>query len=507
MQVAVEHGELRGFDADGVAQFRGVPFAAPPRGERRFLPPQPAEPWKGVRDTTRWGARAPQSLAPQPFRRVVDVPVDEDCLTLNVFTPAGRSGTEPAGRSGTEPAGRSGTEPATEGAPRPVMVWIHGGAFNIGSGCLFDAAELARRGDVVVVTVNYRLGALGFTYLDHLDERFAGSGNVALLDQIAALEWVRANVAAFGGDPGNVTIFGESSGGHSVGCLLTATAARGLFHRAIAQSSAGFGLREVDQAVAQTTALMDQLGVTSAEELQAVPADRVVDAQAGFSFSPVLDGIVLTDHVLDAVAADRCADVPLLISHTRDEMRLFAANGRALGALPADDDDLTDRLALVFADGRAAAGAYRAAEPDATPAELWLSFLTDQRFHMPDFRLAEARVSHNTEVWMARFSWPSTAMDGRLGACHAIEIPFLFTGGGNLGGMTPDDGPPRRLAHAIQDAWVAFARLGDPNTAALPEWPRYDRAQRLVMELDDECSVLADPDGDIRRLWPATADV
>jgi para-nitrobenzyl esterase len=491
VKLALDLGELEGFESGGVAQFRGIPFAAAPVGERRFLPPQPAEPWPGVRDATQWGARAPQSLEPTPFRRVVDVPVDEDCLSLSVFTPAFRSG----------------TEPALDGASRPVMVWIHGGAFNIGSGCLFDAAELARRGNVVVVTVNYRLGALGFSYLDHLDARFAGSGNAALLDQIAALHWTRDNISAFGGDANNVTIFGESAGGHSVGCLLTVPGARGLFHRAIPQSGAGFNLREVDQAVAQTTALMDQLGVTSADELQAVPVDRLVEAQAAFAFSPVQDGVVLADHIIDAVAVGNCADVPLLISHTRDEMRLFAANGRALGEMPTTDDELAGRLGHAFADGRTAAAAYRAAEPDASPAELWLSYLTDARFHMPDFGLAEARLIRSPAVWMARFAWPSTAMDGQLGACHAIEIPFLFTGGGNLGGMTPKEGPPERLAHAIQDAWVGFARNGDPNTSALPEWPRYDVEHRLVMELDDECKLVTDPDGEIRRLWPATANV
>ena len=359
MKVTLEHGELRGFESGGVAQFRGIPFAAPPIGERRFLPPQPAEPWSGVRDATQWGARAPQSLEPTPFRRIVDVPIDEDCLSLNVFTPG------------------------MEGASRPVMVWIHGGAFNIGSGCLFDAAELSRRGNVVVVTVNYRLGALGFSYLDHLDDRFAGSGNAALLDQIAALEWVRDNIAAFGGDANNVTIFGESAGGHSVGCLLTVPDARALPSRDPTERR-GFNLREVDQAVAQTTALMDQLGVTTVEDLQAVPVDRLIDAQAAFSFSPVQDGVVLGDHVIDAVAVGHCADVPLLISHTRDEMRLFAVNG-ALGQMPTTDDELADHLGHAFADGPRAVSAYRAAEPDSSPADLWISYLTDRSFHMPDF--------------------------------------------------------------------------------------------------------------------------
>jgi para-nitrobenzyl esterase len=485
VNVELALGTLRGVDASGVVQFRGVPFAAPPVGGRRFRPPEPVTRWDGARDASAWAPRAPQSLEPGPFRRVVDVPVDEDCLYLNVFTPS--------------------TDPGADGQ-RPVMVWIHGGAFTMGSGCLFDAAELARRGDVVVVTVNYRLGALGFCYLDHLDASSNGTGNLALLDQIAALRWVHDHVAAFGGDPENVTIFGESAGGHSVGCLLTAPGARGLFHRAIAQSGAGFFLREVDQAVATTTSFLDQLGVTDVDDLRAVPFARLVDAQAGFSFSPTRDGVVLCDGVLDAVAAGACADVPLLVSHTRDEMRLFAIDGRA-GAMPANDAELARRLAHVFADGATAAEAYRAAEPDASAAELWTSFLTDQRFHMPDFALADARLATSADVWLARISWPSPAMAGGLGACHAIEIPFLFPGGGNLGGMTGDAGPPPRLAHAIQDAWAAFARHGDPATDALPPWPRYDREQRCVMEFDDDCSVLADPDGAIRRLWPATATV
>jgi para-nitrobenzyl esterase len=304
----------------------------------------------------------------------------------------------------------------------------------------------------------------------------------------------------------NVTIFGESAGGHSVGCLLTLPDARGLFHRAIAQSGASFFLREVDQALEQTAALMDALGVATVDELREVPIDRIVDAQVTVQFAPVLDGVVIADHVVDAVAAGHCADVPLLISHTRDEMRLFAVTG-GLRDLPETDDDLVRRLDHVFTDGRAALDAYRAAEPGSSPAELWLSYLTDNQFHMADFALAEARLRHRADVWMARFSWPSPVLDGRLGACHAIEIPFLFTGGGNLGGMTAEVGPPVDLAHAMQDAWVAFARNGDPNTSALPEWPRYDVERRLVMELDTECSLVPDPDGDIRRLWPLTANV
>ena len=388
------------------------------------------------------------------------------------------------------------------------MVWIHGGAFNIGSGCLFDAAELSRRGNVVVVTVNYRLGALGFSYLDHLDERFAGSGNVALLDQIAALEWVRDNIAAFGGDADNVTIFGESAGGHSVGCLLTVPDARGLFHRAIAQSGAASTCARSTRRSRRPPRSWTSSASRASKRSRRFRSTAWSTRRPAFSFSPVQDGVVLADHVIDAVAVGNCADVPLLISHTRDEMRLFAANGRALGELPADRRRARGSSRTCVR-RRSAPRPPRTAPPNPTRRLRSSGSRTSPtpRFHMPDFGLAEARLIRSPAVWMARFSWPSTAMDGQLGACHAIEIPFLFTGGGNLGGMTPEDGPPEHLAHAIQDAWVAFARNGDPNTSALPEWPRYSIEHRLVMELDDECTLIEDPDGDIRRLWPATANV
>ncbi len=252
---------------------------------------------------------------------------------------------------------------------------------------------------------------------------------------------------------------------------------------------------------------MDQLGVATVDALQAVPVDRMVAAQAAFSFSPVQDGVVLADHVIDSVAVGHCADVPLLISHTRDEMRLFAANGHALGALPATDDELADRLGRRVR--RRRRRGRRVPRRRARRVTCGAVALVPHRRPLPHARLRARRGAAHPEPGGVdgRFAWPSTAMDGRLGACHAIEIPFLFTGGGNLGGMTAEDGPPEQLAHAIQDAWVAFARNGDPNTTALPEWPRYDVEHRLVMELDDECTLVDDPDGDIRRLWPASANV
>ena len=434
VKVALDQGELDGFESGGVAQFRGIPFAAAPVGERRFLPPQPAEPWSGVRDADAVGS--PRAAVDRSRRR---------------------SAASSTYRSARTASRSTSFRPQDEGAHHPVMVWIHGGAFNIGLGRALRCRRAVRAAATWSSSPSTTGSARSASPTSTISTtRFAGSGNVALLDQIAALVWVRDNIAAFGGDAGNVTIFGESAGGHSVGCLLTVVGRNGLFHRAIPQSGAGFNLREVDQALAQTTALMDQLGVAVGRRVPG-GARRTTDRRRrpDFSYAPVQDGVVLADHVIDSVAVGHCADVPLLISHTRDEMRLFAANGTRARRLPP-----TRRRArrtsrpCCSPTGAAAAAAYRAAEPDASPEELWLSYLTDSTFHMPDFGLAEARLIRSPAVWMARFSWPSAALDGRLGACHAIEIPFLFAGGGNLGGMMPEAGAPEPLAHAIQDAWV-----------------------------------------------------
>jgi para-nitrobenzyl esterase len=420
-------------------------------------------------------------------------PNDEDCLELNIYTPAAAAG------------------------KRPVMVWFYGGGFTIGSAATYDATSLVTRGDVVVVTVNYRIGALGFSYLEHLDDRFAGSANAGIRDQIASLRWVKDNIAAFGGDPGCVTIFGESAGGHSVGCLLTSPEANDLFHRAILQSSSGWGLRSPKWAEEVTAKLMAELGTTTVEQFQAVDVDTILAAQAtlpmrdsgeggprsmgvaAFPFAPTLDAVVLRGAVIDEVAAGRAAQVPLLISHTRDEIKLFAA----MGVLPelGDEEQLAAAMAGIFPDGHAAAEAYRNAEPDGSPNDRLVSFLTDQTYHMPDFRLADGRLRHDPRVWMSRFSWESPAEGGKFGACHGLEIPFLFWRPGQTGGFLGDHEAPAELAHAMQDAWVAFARSGDPNCPSLPVWPRYEADERAVMNLDSESQVLHDPDAAMRVVW------
>jgi len=432
---------------------------------------------------------------PELLALATQAPNDEDCLEVNIYTPA------------------------VDGARRPVMVWFYGGGFTIGSAGTYDASHLAARGDVVVVTVNYRLGALGFSLLEHLDTRFTGSANAGLRDQIEALRWVRENVAAFGGDPGCVTIFGESAGGHSVGCLLTSPEASGLFHRGILQSSAGWGLRTLDWAQEVTTQLMQGAGARSVEDLQALGVDAMLEAQtaipmrlpggapgengprtsgtASFPFAPTLDGVVLHGHVIDEVAAGRVASVPLLLCHTRDEIKLFTG----MGLLPdVDELGLAALMAMSHPDSQTALTVYREADPYGTPNDWLVSFLSDQNFHMPDFRLADLRLRHDPRVWMARFSWESLAGGGKFGACHGIDIPFLFFRPGESGAFLEGREPPIDLVHAVQDAWTAFARNGDPNCSALPYWPPY-ASERSVLELNDESRLLHDPDADARAIW------
>jgi para-nitrobenzyl esterase len=498
LRVETTAGVVEGVPRDGVTQFRGIPFAAAPVGEQRFLAPEPVAPWTGVRQADVSRTSPPQLPAPLPLLEFGgQAPMGEDCLELDIYTPAADDG------------------------GRPVMVWFYGGGFTIGSASTYDATSLAARGDVVVVAVNYRLGALGFSYLEHLDDRFRGSANVGLRDQIASLRWVRDNIARFGGDPGCVTIFGESAGGHSVGCLLTSPEAESLFHRCILQSGAGWGLRARDWAEEVTGRLLAQLGLSTVQQLQAVGVDAVLAAQgalpmraagsdsrgggprtrgaAAFPFAPLPDGVVLRGEVLDEVAAGRAAPVPILICHTRDEIKLFA--GMGFLPEPKDSRDLAGMMATTLPDGDAAVAAYRNAQPDGSLTDWYVSFLTDQNFHMPDFRLADVRLGHDARVWMARFSWESPAGNGTFGACHGLEIPFLFWRPGQAGGFLDGHEVPRELANAMQDAWAAFARTGDPNCAGLPAWPRYEALRRSVMNLDTEPSVVHDPDGALRALW------
>jgi para-nitrobenzyl esterase len=407
-RVRIDQGELRGRRQAGVLAFLGVPYAAPPVGPARFRPPQPPQPWHGVRDATRVGPAAPQRrsrLAHVMGERVVEQ--SEDCLTLNVWTP--------------EPGG----------SRRPVLVFLHGGGFLTGSGGLdwYDGAELARRGGLVVVTVNYRLGALGFLYLDE--------GNLGLRDQIQALRWVRENIAAFGGDPDAVTAAGQSGGAISILAMLSGSAARGLFHRAILQSTpAGMPPMTVEQAEARAAEFRSVLAGDPRDR----PVADLLDAQQEIlrrhpgpipPYQLVADGVTVVD---DLIAATGAADgVPILIGTTRDEAGSFHRDAA----------------------------------------------MTESMFRAPAIRLAEVLARHGNPAWMYRFDW--SAPGSPFGACHCIELPFVL---GNLPAwrdapMLADAGPGTlaALVGAVQPSWIAFARDGYPG------WPPYQPEQLAVMHL------------------------
>lgn len=496
------YGQLEGADGDGVVWFRGIPFARPPVGELRFRPPQPPEPWAGVRQADRYGLTAPQNPSPMDQMMGLDPqPAGEDCLYLNVVTPA------------------------VDGGARPVMVWIHGGGFIMGAGSslLYSGEQFARRGDIVYVSLNYRLGELGFLYLDELDESYAGSANNGILDQIAALEWVRDNIAAFGGDPGNVTIFGESAGGMSVGTLMATTKAQGLFHKAIAQSGASHNIIPAKLAAEVTNDFCERLGAASVAELLATPTEKMLEVRAELlastvadvdrvaggdgpplvlPFQPVADGVVIDDDAVGTIREGSAAGVPLLVGTTRDEWKLFAL----LDAGELTLDTAKARGDAMFGDGAAVVAAYQAAFPGLGPKELFGEIATDYVFRIPAIRLAEAQVRQIADVWMYLFDWKSPAFGGVLGACHAVDVPFVFDAvdGAALAMMFGDGPRPIELAEQVQDAWLAFARGGDPNHENLPTWPRYDAERRATMRLAEPCSVIDDPMAATRELW-ATA--
>lgn len=490
-------GKLAGSEADGVRVFRGIPFAKPPVGALRFRAPEPATPWAGTRDASGFGGSAPQPpllLAALPGMDVG--PQNEDCLFLNVYAPAG----------------------ARPGDRKPVLVWIHGGGFVIGSGsqAVYDGAPLVRRGDVVVVTINYRLGVLGF--LDLGEQAGDATANAGLLDQIAALRWVRDNVEAFGGDPGNVTIFGESAGGMSVGTLLGTPAARGLFHKAVPQSGACHNVHDRESSAAVTGALLAALGLAGPDlaALRALPIEKLLAAQQQVSLQtmaaggrhllplqPVVDGDILPRHPFEAVRAGSAAGVPLLVGTTRDEWKLFGFMDPELRQL--DGERIAARLAqrLPGTDGRRLVEGYRASRPGADWSALWLAIETDRVFRIPAIRLAEAQAQHAPSVHAYCFTWESPGFGGLLGACHAIELPFVFgalslPGGEQFVGTGPE---AERLSERTMDAWLAFARSGDPGHAGLPAWPAYDAPRRATQELGRECGVHDDPRAAERALW------
>jgi para-nitrobenzyl esterase len=501
--VSIATGRLRGTVADGVQAFTSIPYGAPTGGANRFLPPRPPAPWTGERDATQLGGRAPQSglrPATRPELATFSGPPDttpdsEDCLTLHVWTPA------------------------ADAAKRPVMVWLHGGAFSYGSAnsTRTRGSRLAKR-DVVVVSVNHRLNIFGHLDLSAIAAPdYAASGNAGTLDLIAALEWVRDNIASFGGDPGNVTIFGESGGGGKVSTLLAMPRAQGLFHRAIIQSGAAVRHRTRERAQALTECVLQQLGTRDIAALQAMPMEKLLAAVGPaekalgrsptplfdrYPFGPVVDGEVLARHPFDPDAPEISADVPLMIGDMKDEMASFLATDDKVWHRALTETELRERVAAIAGDATdQVIDLYRRRYPDASPAERLIATTTDSNFRLRSMILAQRRVArHRGPVWVYSFEWETPVHDGRMKAPHAMDVPFAFDTI-DLTDATDMSAAARGLAAKMADVWAAFARNGVPAHPSIPAWPPYVIPDRPTMMLDTQWRVARDPRGAQRRLW------
>ena len=482
--VETSYGRLRGVRTDGVAAFKGIPFAKPPVGDLRWRAPVEPSPWPGVRDAHEFGPCAIQSTIPGDVGELIGIATgetSEDCLYLNVWTPA------------------------PDNAKRPVMVWIHGGGNTVGAGSQprVNGEHLARIGDVVVVTVNYRLGALGFLHAPAL----GATGNEALLDQVAALRWVRTEIAAFGGDPGNVTVFGQSAGGFDIAQLMAMPAAQGAFDKAVPMSGSLAAQVAASQAEETSHALARELADGDLDRLRAVPAEEILAAQSrtpGARWGPTRDGEVLPDDARTVLREGRFTrDMPLLIGHTRDESTLFTIFNERLANV--DRAGLVELAREPFGDrAEAAVACYESERREAGltvgPADIWAAISTDRMFRLPAIRTAECHAAHTSTVWMYRFDRESPARDGRLGACHSLDIPFVW-GTYALPAMQrfcgTDDGVAR-LSRQVMASYLAFARHGDPNNELVPAWPVYEPMRRATMLFDDEVGVADAPLDGIR---------
>jgi para-nitrobenzyl esterase len=484
-------GRLMGEFFGDMLVFRGIPFAKPPVGPLRFRPPEPPDPWTGVRDSTHFGSGGAQGVNPVASVLPVFVPeTSEDCLYLNVFTP--------------DTAGK-----------RPVLVWIHGGGNITGAGSqrLYDGSELVRRGDVVIVTINYRLGIFGFLHgASVAGQAFPTSGNEALLDQVAALRWVQQEVAAFGGDPGNVTIAGESAGGTNVAALLGLPAARGLFHKAVMQSTGTGGHHLPRERAARIfSAILDAAGLSTAQagSLREFSGEALLDLQTRVGmvnggFGPVIDGDVLPRSIYDAVEAGETAGIPIIVGNVRDEMSVFGLMDPSLPAL--DAAGLVARAeGLSSGRGREAVELYgrerEARHLDVSPPALWTAMLTDHDFFASAMRLAALQSEH-APSFVYLFTCPSPVMGGAFGSIHGIDLPY-FWGLHNDPALEPligDLAAAEPLSALAQDALLAFMRTSDPSTNA-GAWPRYAPPRRATMLFDRASEVENAPREPERWFW------
>jgi para-nitrobenzyl esterase len=493
--VETPSGKIRGLKEDFLCVFKGIPYAEPPVNELRFQPPVLKRPWAGILDCLDFGPMAPQRKDPlmNPGR---ELPQDEGgCLNLNIWTPG------------------------LEDRKRPVLFWIHGGGFSFGSGSWTDGSSLARQGDMVVVTINYRLGIFGFLFIENK------IANLGMLDQIAALKWVNHHIASFGGDPNNVTLFGESAGAVAVCSLMAMPSAKGLFHKVISQSGTAHPRRHHPSSGRRGAAkIMEELGIEGMDlnALTRLPTEKIVAAQTklelsarekggDFPYGVFIDPETLPLHPLEAVRNGYAAEVKLMIGTNLDEAKLYSVLRPP--STPLNDRTLVQAVYQVVKglgkDENFAAKmveTYRKVRKGnlpADPQDIMDAVMTDLRFRIPAVRWAEAQSAHQPDVYTYLFTFKTTAMNGVLGACHALEIPFVF---GTLGKKPRGIYPPRspetdRLSDYMMKAWTSFARFGKPDPSPAGPWEPYETSQRKTMILGSDPHPQADPFGPERALW------
>jgi para-nitrobenzyl esterase len=516
--VTTRAGAVSGRSLPGIEQFIEVPYAAPPVGDARFTAPRPLESWDGVRAADAWRYRTPQNPdtaygnAPQVFYSIQGdfyaKEMSEDSLTLNIWTPS-----------------------TTDYKRRPVLVWIHGGGYTVGHAGSesYDGENFAREHDMVFVALTHRLNAFGFLYLDHIGgANYAGSGNAGMLDLVAALEWVRDNIAAFGGDSGNVTIVGESGGGGKVSTLMVMDAAAGLFHHAVCESGFALSAKTAEVAEAYARALIAQLGGDGISSLLDASVDELLAAQAEIERAdpsigapgPVVDGVVLHETPLATWESGRGSSAPLLAGWTHDEVTAFRPGDLDLGveAPPAFRHDfgrtrpaLFDPAAGLDNLGRFASGrdlsdlvaAQRSVSPEASDEEIAITLTGALLFRSPAFRLADVRAASGKATYLYEFDWVSPIIQ-ELGAPHSSDIGLFFGNTERLH-FTRGIEAGRSASAAMSGALAAFARTGDPNIAGETDWTPYTAQHRAVMIFDTVSSVQLDPDGAVREALTALA--
>jgi len=495
--VEMKFGKVRGVSTGGVHTFKGIHYGASTEAAARFMPPQPPKPWTGIFDALQYGTMAPQNLSAATGSDIriamgdIFGPggVGEDCLVLNVWTASLRG-------------------------KRPAMVWLHGGGYTGGSdgAPTYDGTNLARKRDVVVVGINHRLNVFGYLYLGGVGgEKYADSGNIGMLDCVLALEWVRDNISHFGGDPGNVTIFGESGGGGKVSVLMAMPPAKGLFHKAIVESGSTLRVSTRDEADAAARKFLAQLKVAPdrVDDLQKVPMNQMLDALKAMTgpnsirLGPVVDGRSLPRQPFDPDAPAQSASVPMLIGTNGTEST--ALLGIADGSLfSLDDAGMRAKLKtyLHLADDAqldSLLAVYKKDRPNASPSDIYFAITTDRMMRMNAITQAERKSEQGAApAYMYIFDWRSPVLGGKLRSPHAIEMAFVFDNTDKTAGMNGTGADLAPLAEKVSSAWAAFARTGNPNASGLPHWPAYDAKSRATMIFNDECTVVDDPGRDDR---------